>query len=499
MSGEVPKKSRLRRRPTTDDESHEAPGPVAVPADPIVEPEAQQTEAVPVVDEAAPRRPSPRAEVVNRESPRANVPTRESPRADGATVPTPRSARDVPEPHLPVELEQPRQEDNHASVHTPTEEDHLVPSNEGGPQQKKKGFHFRRGRKGPEDAAAGQQLEAPKVGFTADDRGTRPMPRYGQYSMFDFLLQSNLLCGMGYNVNKFHRHGRFEDANPGLRLDADADGLGVGIHVLSLNSYGEQLIGIVKPLVKIHAVSIDTGYYIKSRNFPAVVPVTTKPCALLDATTNPTWNQELILNAYFSDVVGEDTLLLFEILDDKPSLRTNYSGDSGQPAVPIAKRVAWGYLLPIGMSGEMNVGFSEDWKLSSRRALDKKHKRKPRDTEDSAGDGEATTGDGEREDSHSASPQMSQHSSGAALSGLASNSGSGKHRSPNSHDDEETAPGAAAESPIVSKRSKYPWDKPSVDKHLRIQLYHYRQYDGVFGLIQRKIKGWPTLAAYTDK
>ena len=316
------------------------------------------------------------------------------------------------------------------------------------------------------------------------------MPRYAQYSMFDFLLQSNLQCGMGYNVNKFHRHGRFEDANPGLRLEADADGLGVGVTVLKVNSYGEQMIGIVKPLVKIHAVSIDTGYYIKSRNFPAVAPITTHPCALIDATSNPSWNEELILNAYFSDVVSDDTLLLFEILDDKPSLRTNYSPTTGTSA-PIAKRVAWGYLLPIGMSGEMNVGFGEDWKYSSRRAVDRKLRKTPRkqtSQSDMNGDDEAS-----RPDGSVASKPVSRVTSSDNVAGEgADNSVAGRAKEEDEESDGEDASGS-------HKARRYPWDKPSVDKFLRIQLHTYRQYDGMFGMIQRKIKGWPTLASYTDK
>lgn len=325
---------------------------------------------------------------------------------------------------------------------------------------------------------------------TEGNRGIRPMPRYAQYSMFDFLLQSNLQCGMGYNVNKFHRHGRFEDANPGLRLEAEADGLSVGINVLKLHTYGEHMIGIVKPLIKIHAVSIDTGYYIKSRNFPVVIPMTTKPCALTDATTPPTWNEEVILNAYFSDIVSDDTLLLFELLDDKPSLRTNYSASSVQRA-PIAKRVAWGYLLPIGMSGEMNVGFSEDWKYSSRRAEDRKHRRSGKESTPSGAN--STVGeDGDK--------PVSRVSSGTGLDAAADASAPSTSRagkSPRSGEPDEEVAADTVDTPPKSRR--YPWDKPNPDKLLRIQLHSYRQYDGVFGLIQRKIKGWPTIASYTDK
>ena len=351
------------------------------------------------------------------------------------------------------------------------------------------------------------------------------MPRYGQYSVFDFLVQSNLSCGLGYSVDKFHRHGRFEEMHPTLRLDADADGLGVGITVLTLNSHGggDQLVGIVKPLVKIHLVSVDTGYYIKSRSFPAAVPVTTTPCALLDATTSPAWHQELVLNAYFSDVVAEDTLLLFEVLDDKPSLRTNYNSSSSLQAAPIAKRVAWGYLLPIGMSGEMNVGFSEDWKLSARQDLDRQQRRlarrkAKRSKERNGGDG----GSSNAGDDQSVS---SRHSRVSGASAGRAAGGEEQHPNNSEEDDDSADEGenassagagaagagagidisttegeeAATEAAVKVVRSKYPWHKPSVDKHARIQLHYYREYDGVLGMIQRKIKGWPTIGSYTDK
>jgi hypothetical protein len=246
-----------------------------------------------------------------------------------------------------------------------------------------------------------------------------------------------------------------------------------------MNTYGVHLVGIVKPLVKVHAVSLSTGYYIRSRNLPAVVPVTTTPCALLDATTHPTWNQELVLNAYFSDVVADDTLLLFEILDDKPTFRVNYADG----AEPIAKRVAWGYLLPIGVSGEMNVGFSEDWKFSERRKLSRGPSRRRR-----AGEGGAnaeSTGEldpideEEQEDQQSVSVPGREAHAAAIL---------------------DDAEGVTSSEPAErAPKSRFPWHKPSVDKTVRVQLYSYRQYDGVFGLIQRKIKGWPTISKYSDK
>jgi hypothetical protein len=361
------------------------------------------------------------------------------------------------------------------------------------PKHKKNGFHFRRRNKGHEQVPADEPMADPPTaaaGFGAqDNRGVRPMPRYLEYSMFDWLVQSNLLFGLGYNVSRFSRCGRFEDANPGLRIEADADGLALGITVSRLHSFGKHIVGIVKPLVKVHAVSLSTGYYIRSRNLPAVAPVTTRPCSLVDATASPTWNQELILNAYFSDVVSEDTLLLFEVLDDKPSFRTDFTS-SPDNAMPIAKRVAWGYLLPIGISGELNVGFSEDWKFSSRRALTRKSGGR------AAGDGGVGSAHGSNDDMQGipeGTQEDAQSADNRGSSSAASRSGSAKHP-PAAEEGTGTPEGAAG-----GRRAGYPWHKPSVDKPVRVQLYAYRQFEGLLGYFQRKIKGWPAIAQYKDK
>lgn len=356
-------------------------------------------------------------------------------------------------------------------------------------------FHFRRHRDGHEQVPTTEEAPAPApatagTGFAAEDnnRGVRPMPRYLRYSMFDWLVQSNLLFGLGYNVTKFRRYGRFEDANPGLRLEADADGLALGMVVARLNSHGRHIVGIVKPLVKVHAVSLSTGYYIRSRNLPAVAPVTTRPCSLVDATASPTWNQELVLSGYFSDIVAEDTLLLFEVLDDKPSFRADYqtAPDTG---MPIAKRVAWGYLLPIGTSGELNVGFSDEWKYASRRTAARQGRG------GSPGEDHASRDNLQLETEGSAPPLESRSGSGSAK--LAPTRA-------RSHDALDTAADGIiaggtpvpVEARVAPQRGRKP---PQSDKSVRVQLYAYRQYDGLFGLMQRKIKGWPTIGSYKDK
>jgi hypothetical protein len=502
MSG-VPKKSRLRRRAAAEEDTASV---AEASVEPTQEVPAQEQPLMGTEGNIENRdgrdsiRSSPRGDV--RPNNGGGISPRASPRVDGSVVqngnPSPRGG--------PTE----------SDSLVPQEDPDAVPAISGGPvteenkQKKKGGFHFRRGRKALSENTEqidGNAPEAPVAGESGmeNNRTVRPMPRYGQYSIFDCLVKHNLMCGMGYNLDKFHRHGRFEDMHPGLVLNAEADGLAVGITVQKLHSYGEQLVGVVKPLVKIHLVSIDTGYYVKSRSFPATAPATTAPCPLVDTTTLPSWGQEIILNAYYSDTVAEDTLLLFEVLDDKPSLRSNYHSSSSAGAAcaaRIAKRIAWGYLLPIGMSGEMNVGFSNDWRMSVR---DRQHKSKSKNK------GGSQEGSHVDDGSSSSDHHQGNHEEGEGDSGKSK-------RSRNTHTEEEdereeegddkfataglngsTSGGGGSNSSKGHYTQKYPLDKPSVDKAVRVQMYQYRDYDGIFGMFQRKVKGWPTIGRYTDK
>jgi len=301
--------------------------------------------------------------------------------------------------------------------------------------------------------------------------------------MFQFLLKSDLRFGLGYRIDKLERFVRFEEKYPNLRLETEADGLAVGITILSLAFSGTQLSAIVKPYVKVHVVSIESGHYIGSRNLPAVVPVSTTPCTLFDSTADPQWNQELVVNSYFSDLASEDTLLLFEVLDEKPSLTTaarDRKKDKSSSDILIAKRIAWGYLLPIGVSGDLNVGFSDDWKFSSRRAIELENQQLELESDKATGANADSEG----------APTSLSISRGENLETII---------------EQDEGVDGGLEATIVDpakqkkqKKPKYPWDKPSVDKLMRIQLFSYRQYDGFFGTIQRKIMGWPTIAKYRD-
>eukprot|EP00605_Chrysophyceae_sp_TOSAG23-4_P000238 GSChrysophyteH1.ASY1.ANO1.275.1 assembled CDS len=104
------------------------------------------------------------------------------------------------------------------------------------------------------------------------------------------------------------------------------------------------------------------GMYVKSVRMPAVAPETTSFATLDDYNAGqPTWNEDLLLAANFADVVTDEVVLLFEILDLRPSLRTTSA--PSQHRGP--KRIAWAYLLPVS-NGRMNVGICNAWKNTEK-------------------------------------------------------------------------------------------------------------------------------------
>ena len=158
----------------------------------------------------------------------------------------------------------------------------------------------------------------------------------------------------------------------------------------------------------------------------------------------------------------------------------------------------------------MNVGFSDDWKYSERTSL---HRKKRRAAARSAGGmsakaGEETSYSGmsriiedEHEDARSVSTRHlnvgATGTTGADVGVAGADAGVAGSLE---HSDDDAEKGSEDDGAVIATgKSSYPWHKPSVDKLVRVQLYSYRQYDGVVGLIQRKIKGWPTIAKYSDK
>ena len=101
------------------------------------------------------------------------------------------------------------------------------------------------------------------------------------------------------------------------------------MNIESLHSNQLQRMGMVKPVVMVHAVSISTGsflilvyylnklgYYIKSKGLPFAPPVASKycninitnmfiicimsrSCFLKDTYSIPYWDQDLVIDAFF--------------------------------------------------------------------------------------------------------------------------------------------------------------------------------------------------------
>ena len=299
------------------------------------------------------------------------------------------------------------------------------------------------------------------------------------------VLRRSLMFRLGYTMENFRTIRPIEKSN--LNLEYETRGLSVGINIRKIACHGDQLVGIVKPIVKVHVVSLETGLYIKSKKLPPAMPVVTRPCSLKDSTMSPFWNQELIIDAFYFDVADEKSLLLFEVLDDKPSLSSSRRRRDGEAVVPTAKRIAWAYLLPIGIGGELNVGLSDDWKTSKRVAVAK-------NKESVTPTGEEHPPIGNEQEKGHVGVKFEEHQQHASHDSLHSHGNEESH-----HDDVRRSGNSVASWGGANAPSKYPWSKRSADMPLRLQLHQYREYDGLFGFLQRKIMGWPTIGSYSDR
>jgi len=177
--------------------------------------------------------------------------------------------------------------------------------------------------------------------------------------------------------------------------------------------------------------------YVKSIRMPAVQPLSTKHITLDDLTAaTPMWHENLLLAARFQDVINDDTLLLFEVLDQRPSLQTN----AAAPAVRQAKRVAWAYLQPVS-NGKLNVGVCPEWKHTA------------------AHDASAAPDSGRRGDKDKGT---------------------------------KSAGAGAAEAKEAKETDLVP-EMMAGNRHkkVKLQLYFTVEHDGVVGALQRSLMGWP--------
>lgn len=138
-------------------------------------------------------------------------------------------------------------------------------------------------------------------------------------------------------------------------------------------------------------------------------------------------------------------------------------GQWGNKNRPTAKRIAWAYLLPLGLNGELNIGFSDEWKTSSSSRMTTPVKRSPQKT-----------------------------------NGLDDSN----HEKTTNEDENSSQNSENLELPIEKeeriKALLYHTKKKNVDIALRLQLFQYHRYDGPIGFLQRKVKGWPAYTNYVN-
>ena len=164
----------------------------------------------------------------------------------------------------------------------------------------------------------------------------------------------------------------------------------------------------------------------------------------------PYWNETLPIHAPFQAVAAPNTLLLFELVDDRPSLKPGKQGGSSTGGPRPCKRIAWGYLLPVGTRGQLNVGVKGSW-----RGVDR---------------GQAAGG--ARVKINQEEGQSSRRRRG------------------------EDGAGNANEASNLSSAEDGSQSQKQQNRHdlaVRIQMFSYANADGPLGAAQRAMMGWPPL------
>eukprot|EP00595_Chromulina_sp_UTEXLB2642_P002119 CAMPEP_0196764846 /NCGR_PEP_ID=MMETSP1095-20130614/6999_1 /TAXON_ID=96789 ORGANISM="Chromulina nebulosa, Strain UTEXLB2642" /NCGR_SAMPLE_ID=MMETSP1095 /ASSEMBLY_ACC=CAM_ASM_000446 /LENGTH=405 /DNA_ID=CAMNT_0042121479 /DNA_START=232 /DNA_END=1446 /DNA_ORIENTATION=- len=184
------------------------------------------------------------------------------------------------------------------------------------------------------------------------------------------------------------------------------------------------------------------------------MPLKTRNFNLKDELSIPEWNETLILDANFKDLLNEDTLLLFEIFDERPSLSTTKKKNS---LLNLPVRIAWGFLFPIGQERQIHSGILKEWDLNYRdnKSID------------------------------SIIPNRKNRRLSAIDENLDSNIQSTQPSNESTNNPASISKEESVEYNIHSGKESDIWK--------RIQLYQCINHDGTLGYIQRKIMGWPSL------
>jgi WD40 repeat protein len=269
------------------------------------------------------------------------------------------------------------------------------------------------------------------------------------YLPFPFsLIRNSLCCNLGYRMEYIQR--TLPKTRKELFNKNKTDGWGVGLNIQCITAYAAELGVCVRPFVRVHALNINSGMYVKSPKKPAAKPLSTRPYPLKTISALARWEQDFLIDANFNDIVNPDVILLFEVLDDKPSL--SMKADSNEAG---AKRIAWGFVVPIGGSNSLNVGILDDWK-----SVDNSKKKI-----------EGIRGGKDKNN-------KSRRKKGLLRSDDSDNSAG-------DDDDEEDG--------IMNsdKKNNLSLLGYNVDKTLRIKFYAYTGSDTIACAIQRKTMSWP--------
>jgi hypothetical protein len=285
----------------------------------------------------------------------------------------------------------------------------------------------------------------------------------------------------GYDIYPLNRIGRFQDVNKTLTLESITRGLNIGLRIKEISTHKHHLIGMVKPFIRVYALNVETGLYVKSIDELPLKPVLSKGKLATNNCSKVAWNEDLILDAEFADLASESTVLLFEIIDQRSSLsvRKSFLNTSSstentyQNQRYIYKKIAWGYLLPVGIDGRLNVRYysRSEKKTADPELLQPRGSRSP-SPHPFGLNSTTVTNQPVTHNSRSVpslnlpdGPHHPQHSSSTPFSPIV---------------------------PATSAADRYN-TLEDIDNHYKIQLYYYHDYDDIIGFIQRNLLSWSEL------
>ena len=184
----------------------------------------------------------------------------------------------------------------------------------------------------------------------------------------------NHLCGMGFRMSGYIPV--YEKIQVPINL-AEINRNWLSLTISGLSQIGGRLSRSVCPYVRVHVVNIHSGDYIlsvpvlpassvisgnenESKEGHPIAPLNTSPCHLRSFDADVRWDETFLIDAQYSAVTGPNAVLLFEILDNPPSIRKSHDraghgSERGNKKGKFSTCLAWGYLLPRGTrSGRLN-------------------------------------------------------------------------------------------------------------------------------------------------